>query len=143
MTMACSLPIAVHHARLEHAHSARVTPAQGVAMALLVLLTVALSRFAIFDVVRWAVEGRPSESLLLGLLLLTAALGCAPLARLLFPGAAGAQRALVMGITGGLLLVLLRPPLPIKVPPVLPKVLSHTVALTTTNREAGRVPSCR
>lgn len=117
MTMACSLPLAVHQARMEHGHLAartRVTPAQGIAMAVLVLLTVALSRFAIFDVVRWAVEGRPSESLLLGLLLLTAALGCAPLVRLLFPGAAGPQRMLVVGITGGLLLVLLRPPLPIQ-----------------------------
>ncbi len=84
-------------------------------MAVLVVINVALARFAIFDVVRWAVEGRPSESLLLGLLLLTAALGCAPLVRLLFPGAGGAQRVLVVGVTGGLLLVLLRPPLPIQV----------------------------
>lgn len=125
--MACSLPMAVYKARLEHAHAAgprpRVTPAQGIAMGILVLLTVALARFAMFDVVRWAVEGRPSESLLLGLLLLTAALGCAPLVQLLFPAAAGPQRALVVGIIGGLLLVLLRPPLPIQVPPHTHRVL--------------------
>lgn len=57
----------------------RIAPWQGLAHVLLVLVATALARFAVFDVIQWAVMGRPSEGVLLGALLLTFALACMPL----------------------------------------------------------------
>jgi hypothetical protein len=57
----------------------RLQPWQGLAHTAVTLLAVALARFAVFDVVQWAVLGRPHEGVLLGSLLVVAAASLAPL----------------------------------------------------------------
>lgn len=91
-------------------------PGQGMAQAAAVSAAVLNTRMALYDVLRAALGGRPSEAVLLGGLLLAAALGCAPIAARQFPGAAGARRALALGASAGALMLLLRPPLPAQVP---------------------------
>lgn len=52
---------------------------QGVTHVVLTLAAVALARFAVFDIVQWAVIGRPQEGVLLGVLLVVAAAALMPL----------------------------------------------------------------
>jgi hypothetical protein len=56
----------------------------------------------------------PAEALLLGLLLLCMVLGCLPLVQRYYPHSQPAKRALLLAATLAALLVLLRPPLPIR-----------------------------
>ena len=57
---------------------------------------------------------RPSEALMAGLLLLVAALGCLPLVQRYYPHSQPAKRALLLATALAALLILLRPPLPIR-----------------------------
>jgi hypothetical protein len=57
----------------------RLKPWQGTAHVLLTVTAVALARFAVFDVVQWAMLGRPHEGVLLGALLVVTAAALAPL----------------------------------------------------------------
>jgi hypothetical protein len=54
-------------------------PWQGAAHVLVTVTAVALARFAVFDVVQWAMLGRPHEGVLLGALLIVTAAALAPL----------------------------------------------------------------
>ena len=85
---------------------------QGLLQAGVVVAAVLHARLALFDVLRAALGGRPSEAVLLGALVLACAGGCAPIAAVQFPAAAGARRALALAAAAGALLLLLRPPLP-------------------------------
>ncbi len=82
-----------------------------------VLLSVAASRFAVFDALHILLERKPSESVAAGSLLLATAAGWVPMVMTYF-GAEKAssrpKRAVVLVGSLGLLLILLRPPLPIK-----------------------------
>lgn len=82
-----------------------------------VLLSVAASRFAVFDALHILLERKPSESVAAGSLLVAAAAGWIPMVMTYF-GAEKAssrpKRAVVLVGSLGLLLILLRPPLPIK-----------------------------
>jgi hypothetical protein len=69
-----------------------------------------------FEVLQRALGGRPTEAVLLGGLLLGMAAGCAPIVACQFPSAQRAKRALALVAAAGGMLVLLRPPLPTKVP---------------------------
>jgi hypothetical protein len=57
----------------------RIKGWQGLAHVVIILLAVALARFAVFDVVQWAVMGRPHEGMLLGALLIVGAAALLPL----------------------------------------------------------------
>lgn len=57
----------------------RLKPWQGAAHVLVTVTAVALARFAVFDVVQWAMLGRPHEGILLGALLVVTAAALAPL----------------------------------------------------------------
>lgn len=57
----------------------RLQPWQGALHVLSTLVAVALARFAVFDVVQWAMLGRPHEGVLLGALLVVTAAALAPL----------------------------------------------------------------
>lgn len=81
-----------------------------------VIASVFHARFALFEVLQRLHGGRPTEALLLGCLLLGVALGCAPILLLQYSQAQSARRALVLTAALGMLLVMLRPPLPTKVP---------------------------
>ncbi len=85
---------------------------QGLAQAALVVAAVLNARLALFDIMRAVLGGRPPAAVLLGALLLAVAAGCAPIAVLQFPTAAGARRALALAASAGALLLLLRPPIP-------------------------------
>ena len=73
------------------------------------------ARMALYGVLHAALGGRPPEAVLLGALLLAAALGCAPIVARQFPDAAGARRALALGASAAALMLLLRPPMPAQV----------------------------
>ena len=88
---------------------------QGMVQAGGVIASVFHVRFALFEVLQRLHGGRPTEALLLGCLLLGAAAGCAPIALLQYGQAQGARRALALTAALGMLLVMLRPPLPTKV----------------------------
>jgi hypothetical protein len=57
----------------------RIKAWQGLMHTVFTLVAVALARFAVFDVVQWAVLGRPHEGVLLGVLLMVAAAALMPL----------------------------------------------------------------
>ncbi|CAK0743676.1 hypothetical protein CVIRNUC_001488 [Coccomyxa viridis] len=92
----------------------QLPPWQGMVQAGGVIASVFHARFALFEVLQRLHGGRPTEALLLGCLLLGAAAGCAPIALLQYGQAQGARRALALTAALGMLLVMLRPPLPTK-----------------------------
>lgn len=89
-------------------------PWQGIGLAAAVVFSVIAARFAVFDILQFLLNRRPSEALAFGVLVLCSAAGCLPLVMRYYSGSAGAKRALVLAITLGMLLVLLRPPLPLR-----------------------------
>lgn len=90
--------------------------AQGMVQAGGVVAAIFHARFALFEVLQQLNGGRPTEALLLGCLLLGVALGCAPIMLLQYSQVQPARRVLVLTAALGMLLVMLRPPLPTKVP---------------------------
>ena len=80
----------------------------------------------------------PAEALVAGLLVLCMALGCLPLVQRYYPHSQGAKRTLLLATALAALLVLLRPPLPIRggaeCPPGLP------LGLCPRLWDAGHVP---
>ena len=88
---------------------------QGLVQAGGVVAAVLHARFALFEVLHLLNGGRPTEAVLLGCLLLGVALGCAPILVLQYSQAQLGCRALVLTAALGMLLVMLRPPLPTKV----------------------------
>ena len=88
---------------------------QGLVQAGGVAASVFHARFALFEVLQRLNGGRPTEALLLGCLLLGAGIGCMPLVLLQHSQSQLARRALVLVAALGMLLVMLRPPLPAKV----------------------------
>lgn len=78
LLLAATAPIYMHEP-IDRKRKVRLAPWQGLAHAAAVVIALALARFAVFDVVAWAVNGRPSEGVLLGALLLVAAVALGPL----------------------------------------------------------------
>jgi hypothetical protein len=91
----------------------RLLPWQGAGLAAAVVFAVIAARYAIFDMLHMVLNRRPSEALATGALLLCASLGCVPLVSRYYKGSQQAKRALLLTAAAGLLLVLLRPPLPV------------------------------
>lgn len=89
-------------------------PAQSVAMAAFVLVAVVTARFAVFDALHMVFDRKPSEALAAGSLLLMLAMGMMPIVSVYHKNVPSAKRAVILTGALGLLLVLLRPPLPIK-----------------------------
>lgn len=87
---------------------------QGLALASAVVLAVVAARFAIFDMLRLLLNRRPSEALAAGSLVLAAGAGCIPLVGRYYRGSVQIKRVLLLTISSGLLLALLRPPLPVR-----------------------------
>jgi hypothetical protein len=79
LALAAGAPLYMYEAPEPGRRRTRLQPWQGVAHALVTLVAVALARFAVFDVVQWAVLGRPHEGVLLGALLVVAAAALLPL----------------------------------------------------------------
>ena len=88
---------------------------QGLVQAGGVVASVFHARFALFEVLHLLNGGRPTEAVLLGCLLLGVALGCSPILVLQYSQAQLGRRALVLTAALGMLLMMLRPPLPTKV----------------------------
>lgn len=88
---------------------------QGLVQAGGVVAAVFHARFALFEVLHLLNGGRPTEAVLLGCLLLGVALGCAPILVLQYSQAQLGYRALMLTAALGMLLMMLRPPLPTKV----------------------------
>ncbi|EFN59471.1 expressed protein [Chlorella variabilis] len=147
LLLAASPPLLLHRVgadrRVELDHPGRerrrrLKPWQGVGLAAAVVLAVVAARFAVFDIARFVLDRRPSEALVAGLLVLCMALGCLPLVQRYYPHSQGAKRTLLLATALAALLVLLRPPLPIRggaeCPPGLP------LGLCPRLWDAGHVP---
>jgi hypothetical protein len=87
---------------------------KGLLMAFAVFLAVAAARFAIFDALYLVLDRKPSEALAAGSLLLAFACGLFPMVSTYYRDQNLPKRVTVLMASLGLLLVLLRPPLPIK-----------------------------
>lgn len=72
-----------------------------------VVLAVANARFFLFDLVMALGSPHPKEGVLLGALVLTVAVGCAPLLTRFFPNAQTGRRLMALTVSFGILLVLL------------------------------------
>ncbi|PSC73750.1 no exine formation 1 [Micractinium conductrix] len=119
LLLAASPPLLLRGGGISRDHPGRDRPRrlrswQGLGLAAAVLTAVAAARFAVFDIARFALDRRPSEALMAGLLLLVAALGCLPLVQRYYPHSQPAKRALLLATALAALLILLRPPLPIR-----------------------------
>lgn len=75
---------------------------------------VGFGRFAVFDALQWATSSRPSEAVAAGALLLVAAAGCVPMVSRHYPTAPGPRGCLIGAASVAALLVLLRPPFPVR-----------------------------
>ncbi|KXZ48748.1 hypothetical protein GPECTOR_25g332 [Gonium pectorale] len=103
-------------ARPAPARRLRLAPWQGLLHIVAVLAAVGLARFAVFDVVQFGLSARPSEGLLLGALLITAAAALTPLASHCYGGllSGGRLGRFVAGLALlGCLMALLQPPMPL------------------------------
>lgn len=78
LLLAATAPMYMYEAE-QGKRRVRIRAWQGLAHVLVTLIAVALARFAVFDVVQWAVLGRPHEGVLLGVLLMVAAAALMPL----------------------------------------------------------------
>lgn len=67
------------------------------------------------NLVQYVLGGRPEEGVVMGALLLAMAAGNAPLVMRFFAGTPGPPRLLALVATAGVLLMVVRPPLPLKV----------------------------
>lgn len=86
----------------------------GLGLSIAIIMSVIAARFAIFDIMEFILDRRPSESLLAGSLVIIGALGCLPLITRCYPTLTGPKRMVLLGAVFGALLILLRPPLPVK-----------------------------
>jgi hypothetical protein len=91
----------------------QLLPWQGAGLATAVVFAIIAARYAIYDILHMVLNRRPSEALATGALLLAASLGCIPLVSRYYKGLQQAKRALLLTAAAGLLLMLLRPPLPV------------------------------
>jgi len=87
---------------------------QGSLHAASVVAAVGFGRFAVFDALQWATSSRPSEAVAAGALLLVAAAGCVPMVSRHYPTAPGPRGCLIGAASVAALLVLLRPPFPVR-----------------------------
>ena len=78
LLLSAASPLFLHEPEYQK-KKVRIAPWKGLVHALVTLVALGLARFAVFDVVAWAVMGRPSEGVLLGALLVVAAAALAPL----------------------------------------------------------------
>jgi len=85
-----------------------------VALGCLVFLSVAASRFAVFDILRAVLDRKPPESLVGGVLLLAWAFGVFPLTAKHSKESDTPKKMVIILGSFGVLMILLRPPLPIK-----------------------------
>ncbi|WIA13369.1 hypothetical protein OEZ85_006949 [Tetradesmus obliquus] len=111
LLLAAGAPVYLYEA--EHGkRRVRIKAWQGLLHVVLTLAAVALARFAVFDVVQWAVLGRPHEGVLLGVLLMVAAAALMPLVMTCYAHNQAALRLVILVGVSGLLLAMLQPPLP-------------------------------
>ena len=111
VTMATSPAVALYHGR--GGRRLRMSHAQAAGHALAVLAACIYARFAAFDVLVLITWHRPSEGLLVGVLLGGAAVGCAPLAWAHLPHSPRAKKAvLALGLAAAVL-ALVQPPFPV------------------------------
>eukprot|EP00798_Chlamydomonas_sp_ICE-L_P021509 gene21509-28492_t len=83
------------------------------AYVLSILLAVAMARFALFDIVQFLLAARPNEGILLGSLLLLAAIALAPFVMTCYSQNQTVVRSMAILVMTGALLILMQPPLPI------------------------------
>lgn len=93
----------------------QLQPWQGLLHATAIVFATLVARFSIYDILRLVLGSRPSEGLLLGVLVLVGVGGCVPLFVAHYSKWREGKRLLVMAATCGILFVLLRPPLPLQV----------------------------
>lgn len=114
LALATTPPILVHIEKEGDTRAPRrLPPWQGLGLTFSVVAATAAARFAIFDILKLVYNRRPSEALAAGSLLIVASLGCVPLVSRYYRTSAQAKRLVLLTATLGLLLAVLRPPLPI------------------------------
>ena len=112
-TSAHSLGSTPPYHRHSHHHHSQILPWQGLGLAAAVVLAVIAARYAMYDMLHLFLSRRPSEALATGALLVAIVLGCLPLVTRYYKSNAQVKRTLVLTAAAGLLLMLLRPPLPV------------------------------
>ncbi|WPT14438.1 hypothetical protein PSENEW3_00000568 [Picochlorum sp. SENEW3] len=112
--LACLHPLFLGPKKGDARAATTLEPWKGLGMAFCVILAVAAARFAIFDALHIVLDRKPSEALAAGSLLLAIAVGLLPMINAYYAQYEGPRRAAVLIGSFGLLLILLRPPLPIK-----------------------------
>lgn len=90
----------------------KMKPWQGMGHAAIIGISVWLCRFTLFEALQWWTGLTPSDGLILGSLILSAGVACAPIVTQHFSHIQSAKRALVLVISVGLLLTLMQPPVP-------------------------------
>lgn len=115
VALAVTPPILVHgeESGLAPRRRGHLLPWQGIGLATAVVFAVIAARYAIYDMLHMLLNRPPSEALATGALLVAAAVGCLPLVSKYYAASPQAKRALLLTAAAGILLMLLRPPLPV------------------------------
>ena len=112
LVLAITPPLLLQQVRSSHQRA--LPPWAGLGLAFGVLTAVVAGRFAIFDILQFILDRRPSEALVAGTLMIAAAAGCLPLITRCYPAMATPKHVALLAIVFGAMLILLRPPLPIR-----------------------------
>ena len=112
LALAISMPLLLHQRQQPLSRS---LPAwQGLAHVVATVWATLHARYAIYEALHTCLGARPAEGTLVGALLMVVAAGCAPLLIRHYPQWREGRRWLVLVAVAGLLLTVLRPPLPLQ-----------------------------
>ncbi|QDZ19924.1 hypothetical protein HOP50_03g24420 [Chloropicon primus] len=102
-----------HHGRASSSGRIKMREWQGVCHAASIALAVLYARFTVFDVLQALLGSRPNEGLLVGSLLIGSSAACVPMLRAHFPFSQAGRRLVISVLASGLVIALVRPPMPI------------------------------
>ena len=116
LALAISAPLLLHQGPQPQARrlGRALPPWQGLAHVVATVWATLHARYAIYDALHMGLGARPAEGTLVGALLLVAAGGCTPLLTRHYPQWREGRRWLGLAAVAGLLLTVLRPPLPLQ-----------------------------
>ena len=106
-------PVIMHPSKTGSLRRKRLPAGLTLIYASAIVFTTWESRHTLFGAVAELLSVRPGEGVALGSLLLLLALALYPLVSTHFPGSSGGRQAMVLLVTAGMLLISLKPPLPL------------------------------